>query len=759
MLVHCMHHRIRFNSTFFVYLLFQNDNGDPASKMPPPVRRHPQSFNSLRKQLDEMGYFQPLVMDALPLVEALVYDLVSVTNDARAKRTRDFRVAPEECKPQSATKTKCKSESEMQLREKISDLERQVVDLQLLNAQSVSVVKRLQEESYEKSCKIAKMDEALSKGARVIVRQPKIEMTSLRKPRQRRLSPPPEAPKIEFDLVAMYDNRTRQLSEELGRMQRKLDEAHGNLAKMERALEERERTLDPLPPAAAEEPQSAYMLHLIHENERLKKRMMGEGGMDGHGRRVQIADPPVPPSPPRQLKSKPRSLSSHHSPHAHPRSHLGQQHIHSQYHSCEDIRSAVELSHLQMHNMCLKSQVEHLAREGSRSTDCLMEEYDLVRAELKKALVDNGALKRRMQDLNSVKNRLKSEVEELRRQQSILIKSGSPDDYGKIKELIGYIEHQRNVYKNNVERLIGRLDPDGSKTEKSLIQAVETDEPKRKGKVNSAQVLKDIQNQSRRIIHQCESPKAPSGSTRDETTELEENSYHPSEYRNLSATRVSRLLETSSGIAASESKEEDAAQQRERVERILTLEREIAKVKGALADLRREKAEAETRLRAEADALQAENAKLSDAMSALRERLAAAEKSESAKERYPSSLTELKRQLEEKAAQVCGLEATLADKHLHLQRMSDDKDRMQSMLDDKTVELVEVRRRGVEAESAAGRAEADKTVAEQRLQQCMDEMSRLNAGLHDEEGRTRAMRERMSAEKAVGVDLRRDNER
>ena len=50
-------------------------------------------------------------------------------------------------------------------------------------------------------------------------------------------------------------------------------------------------------------------------------------------------------------------------------------------------------------------------------------------------------------------------------------------------------------------------------------------------------------------------------------------------------------------------------------------------------------------------------------------------------------------------------------------------------------------------------------MAEQRLQQCMDEMSRLNVGLHDEEARTKTARERMAAEKAVGVELRRDNDR
>ena len=53
---------------------------------------------------------------------------------------------------------------------------------------------------------------------------------------------------------------------------------------------------------------------------------------------------------------------------------------------------------------------------------------------------------------------------------------------------------------------------------------------------------------------------------------------------------------------------------------------------------------------------------------------------------------------------MSSLEAAVAEKHAHLQRMSDDKDRMQGLLDAKTVELVEVRRRGADAESAAARA-------------------------------------------------------
>ena len=41
-------------------------------------------------------------------------------------------------------------------------LEKEVVDLQLLNEQCMSVVKKLQQESYDKSRKMAEMEEAVS---------------------------------------------------------------------------------------------------------------------------------------------------------------------------------------------------------------------------------------------------------------------------------------------------------------------------------------------------------------------------------------------------------------------------------------------------------------------------------------------------------------------------------------------------------------------------------------------------------------------
>lgn len=40
-------------------------------------------FRMLRSQLDDMGYYQPLVVDAVPLVQALLNDLLAANHALR----------------------------------------------------------------------------------------------------------------------------------------------------------------------------------------------------------------------------------------------------------------------------------------------------------------------------------------------------------------------------------------------------------------------------------------------------------------------------------------------------------------------------------------------------------------------------------------------------------------------------------------------------------------------------------------------------
>ena len=42
-------------------------------------------FRNLRRQLDDLGYYQPLVLDAAPLVEALLQDLLATTHNLKVE--------------------------------------------------------------------------------------------------------------------------------------------------------------------------------------------------------------------------------------------------------------------------------------------------------------------------------------------------------------------------------------------------------------------------------------------------------------------------------------------------------------------------------------------------------------------------------------------------------------------------------------------------------------------------------------------------
>ena len=65
-------------------------------------------FTSLRKRLDQMGYRQPLVVDALPLVEKLFADLMHTTESLKnAKlqlgKNKEQKVSVEVCSKQLRT--------------------------------------------------------------------------------------------------------------------------------------------------------------------------------------------------------------------------------------------------------------------------------------------------------------------------------------------------------------------------------------------------------------------------------------------------------------------------------------------------------------------------------------------------------------------------------------------------------------------------------------------------------------------------------
>jgi chromosome segregation ATPase len=498
---------------------------------------------------------------------------------------------------------------------------------------------------------------------------------------------------------------------------------------------------------------------LIRENERLKDKFANVDNHTRiclHGRRVdEAAD--------RALYPVPSSSPDHHL-----------HHHHHHHRSCEDVRSAVEQSHMQMHNNCLKNQVHQLHSGALNHEQNHLQEFGSLQKDLKDSLEENAELKRRVRDLNALRSSMKDKIDLLTKKQEILLKSRTPD-HDKVQELITYIERQRDVYKSSVERLIGKLDPDGTHLERSLMVEGEKGSGGSRDRVatihskptSNLQVLTDIQNQSRKVLSQQQegrhsSVQIVSSTSRAETSDFE-NSYHPSQYRNAtnpsSAQSTNASRSTSVGQTEKPSQNRTSAEDRDTVKQILHLESEVDRVKQALSQLRQEKSEVQNELRAQVETLQSENANLRENFELLESQQKQSEKKAKAADMFPSSLSDLKRRLAEQTAAVAEFERQVETKQTHLQKMSDDKDQMQNLLDEKTVQLVEVKQRMSDAEAGRARAEADRTVAEQRLHQCLAELSKQNARLEDGESRSKAIRKRQTAEKAVGVDLRRENER
>ena len=84
-----------------------------------------------------------------------------------------------------------------------------------------------------------------------------------------------------------------------------------------------------------------------------------------------------------------------------------------------------------------------------------------------------------------------------------------------------------------------------------------------------------------------------------------------------------------------------------------------------------------------------------------------------------SSLNHLHERVRAQQTAIGELETQLTTKHQHVKRISDDRDHIQNQLDDKTIELAEAKRKLDEMSNRVARFDADKTVDDQRLKQCL----------------------------------------
>ena len=139
----------------------------------------------------------------------------------------------------------------------------------------------------------------------------------------------------------------------------------------------------------------------------------------------------------------------------------------------EGIRSMVESSHAQLRqSVCIKSRPSKLnpnvckttqGEEHIRFQDKMHEELHNTQENFRKLQEANKELRHNIKEITQQKVNLKQKLQHVETQLNILIDKEARNEIGgssKIQELIKYIEAQRDIYRNSVEQLLNKIDPD-----------------------------------------------------------------------------------------------------------------------------------------------------------------------------------------------------------------------------------------------------------------------------------------------------------
>ena len=198
------------------------------------------SYAKLRRQLDDLGYYQPLVPEGLPLVEALLHDLLATTHNLKiCKEQKSGEKFVKSAKPEE----KAPVSRDFLESEKVLNLTKKVQDLDLLYRESTKIIQNLQCEIEERNKKILKLE--LSQKAQILTQKesklkPRIEMTSLIESSTSSSGPTydsvhtPRMAQNQVDLIAMYTQKNKTLESDVKKLQNDLNTAKDMLANVEK---------------------------------------------------------------------------------------------------------------------------------------------------------------------------------------------------------------------------------------------------------------------------------------------------------------------------------------------------------------------------------------------------------------------------------------------------------------------------------------------------------------------------------------------
>ena len=137
----------------------------------------------------------------------------------------------------------------------------------------------------------------------------------------------------------------------------------------------------------------------------------------------------------------------------------------------ESTRSLVESSHNQLRqSVCIKSRTSnpsqysacYVGKENEINSIKLHDKIHFTQDNFRNLQDVNRELRRQIKEITQQKIHLRQKLDHTDKQLNILLGKATnieKIDHSKIQELITYIESQRDIYKNSVERLLNKLDP------------------------------------------------------------------------------------------------------------------------------------------------------------------------------------------------------------------------------------------------------------------------------------------------------------
>ena len=132
-----------------------------------------------------LGYYQPLVPEAVPLVEALMQDLLSTTHNlkiCKENKKCDCKSVPKTAEFVQKSSKDIHHQKDVE-NAKIIGLQKKVEDFELLYKESLEIIKNLQIEIEERNKKLLRLE--LSQKAQIVtqsdkrLKAPRMEVTAL----------------------------------------------------------------------------------------------------------------------------------------------------------------------------------------------------------------------------------------------------------------------------------------------------------------------------------------------------------------------------------------------------------------------------------------------------------------------------------------------------------------------------------------------------------------------------------------------------